>query len=272
VLSRLVGANDAATYMLTGAAASSTLAFAYRLDRARNELEEQYAPTYASKLLSLGAAAFAPLAAALAANESDSAIEAIIVDSVISGANASVLTASTSSDEYRIRVEEYKGFDLDLWLPLAGVLFARRELSTRVKIAVLAGSLLGWQLTRRLAPDPLARFDASPAMSHTHHLSTAMRVMGDTMLKLGPRPIRKWAGLAPFGLAVGVAARRRGLKALASVAMTVSVLGHAAANTGFRRPERDPRITARDAARSWIVGSLAGWLAALIINHQKSKS
>lgn len=92
------------------------------------------------------------------------------------------------------------------------------------------------------------------------------------MLALGPRPVRKWAGLAPFGLALSIAARREGMRPLALAGMLLSVAGHAATNTGFRRPERDPLLTARAVGSSWLVGSLAGLLAAYIIRALKTEN
>jgi hypothetical protein len=89
-------------------------------------------------------------------------------------------------------------------------------------------------------------------------------MVGDTMLALGPRPIRKWAGLAPLGLALSIAAKRRGLNTLSIIASIVGVIGHAALLTGFRKPERDPMLTTRDVRKSWLVGALAGLVSAKI--------
>jgi len=93
-----------------------------------------------------------------------------------------------------------------------------------------------------------------------------MRMVGDTMLTLGTRPIRKWAGLAPFGLALSIVAKRRGFNTLRIIASMIGVIGHAALLTGFRRPERDPMLTARDVRKSWLVGALAGLVSAKIFD------
>ncbi|MBI3734295.1 MAG: hypothetical protein HY259_12705 [Chloroflexi bacterium] len=259
VAKRVLGLNEAAAVALAvGSAGAVTLAG--RLDRARDSLEQNYRPTYSSKLLALGAAALSPLAAWLAAGES--AGQAILADTVMSASSAAALAALTSSDEYRLRVEEYKGFDLDLWLPIVGAIAARRGPARRWDRAAgwVVAAAAGWLATRKFMPDPLGRLDCAPAMSHIHHLSAAMRAAGDVALALGPRPARKWAGLAPLGVALGVAARRRGRARLGMVAAVISAVGHAAALTGFRKPERDPRITAQAAARSWLVGALIGWI------------
>ena len=289
-LSALLGLNDLQSLAMSGAGVLGSLALTGRLDRAHDALEQQYAPAYASKLISLAAAALAPLAAVALANTSENALEALMLDGVIGASTAAAISALTSSDEYRLRVEEYKGFDLDLWLPLAGALisftlpmFSRPNSTASTvesdPVAPLLGrvalgaalSIAGWYATRRLASDPFARFDLAPAMSHTHHLSAAMRRVGDTMLALGPRPIRKWSGLAPFGLALAIAARQAGLRPLALAGTLLSVAGHAAANTGFRRPERDLLVTARAVTSSWLLGSLAGLLAANLIRALKSE-
>ncbi len=263
----LLQLNDGMTLLLAGAGTLASAAFLNRLDRARNELEQQYAPTYASKLLALGTTTLAPLAAVLLAREADNPLAVVLVDSIVCASSALTLAALTSSDEYRLRVEEYKGFDLDWFAPLLVALLAQENISRRAKSFSSVGVIAGWQLTRRLAPDPLARLDSSPAEGHTHHLSAAMRVVGDVLLRLGPRPIRKWAGLAPFALALHVAARRHHHKPLQISALAFSLIGHAALHTAFRRPERDPRIAANDTGKSWLVGSLVGLLIAFTINH-----
>jgi hypothetical protein len=256
---------DAATLALASIGAAGTLLGNERLDRARNALERQYAPAYASKSIALGTAALAPLAAAAIAQSSDSVLETLLADGVIAAASAASLAALTSSDEYRLRIEEYKGFDLELWMPIVGMLILQ-PMPPQRKLAGVALAAAGWYATRRLMPDPLARFDAAPALSHTHHLSAAMRVVGDVLLAAGPRPVRKWAALAPLGLAVSMAARERGNTPLATGALIVSAVGHAASNTGFRRPERDPALTAQMAATSWGAGALAGLILAKIIS------
>ena len=262
----ILGLPDAATVALAGAGAAGALLGIERLDRARDALEQRYAPpTYASKVIALGIAALGPLAAAAIAQTSDSETEALLADGIIGVASAAALAALTSTDEYRLRIEEYKGFDLDLWLPIAGTLLLQRaSLSRKLAAVLLAGG--GWYVTRRFAPDPLARLDTAPAMSHTHHLSAAMRAVGDTLLAVGPRPVRKWTGLAPLGMVLSIAARKRGYPKLALGALLVSVIGHAASNTGFRRPERDPELTAQLAGQSWLAGAGAGLVIAKIIS------
>ena len=168
----LLGLNDLQSLALAGAGVAGSLVLAGRLDRAHDALEEQYAPAYASKLLSLAAAALAPLAAVALANKSENALEALLLDGMVGVSAAAAVSALTSSDEYRLRVEEYKAFDLDLWLPLGAALVtfalpadaASPEAGAigpalrraGVGLAVAAG---GWYATRRIAPDPMARID-----------------------------------------------------------------------------------------------------------------
>jgi hypothetical protein len=260
----ILGLPDAATMALAGAGAAGAMLGIKRLDRARDALEQRYAPAYASKVVALSIAALGPLAAAAIAQTSDSETETLLADGIIGVASAVSLAALTSTDEYRLRIEEYKGFDLDLWLPIAGTLLLQRApLSRKLAGMLLAGG--GWYVTRRFVPDPLARLDAAPAMSHTHHLSAAMRAVGDAILAVGPRPVRKWAGLAPFGLVLSISARKRGYPALALGALIVSAIGHAAGNTGFRRPERDPELTAQLTGKSWLAGAGTGLIIAKIV-------
>jgi hypothetical protein len=309
---KLLGLNDALTVSLAGVGALGSLSLTGLLDRARDALEEQYPPAYASKVISLAATTLAPLAALAVARSYDDPAVALLLDGVIGASTAAAVAAMTSSDEYRLRVEEYKGFDLDVWLPLAGAILSfafpepvrasqrdARALSDKLPlrsrllamtlkrgstrparhVPMAAGtrfvlgtavSMAGWYLTRRLAPDPCARLDMSPAMSHTHHLSAAMRHVGDIMLAVGPRPIRKWAGLAPFGLALNIAAREEGMRAVELAGAMLSAAGHAAAITGFRRPERDPQLTARAVGGSWLLGIVAGLSAVYIIRGLKA--
>jgi hypothetical protein len=261
-----LGLGESATLLLGAGGMAVAATGISRIDRARDALEQQYAPAYASKLLALATTVLAPLAVALLARGTGSVLTALALDAFIAATSSAATAALTASDEYRLRVEEYRGFDLDLFAPLAGVLLSLPDLSARARLCGAFGLALGWLLTRRLAPDPLARLDRSPDMRHSHHLSAAMRQAGDLALKVGPRPIRKWAGLAPFALALHVAARRKRRQPLAVAALAASLAGHAALSTGFRRPERDPAITARDAARSWLLGSVLGILGAILMD------
>ena len=265
------------------------------MDRAHDALERQYAPAYASKLISLAAAALAPLAAVALANSSENALEALVLDGVIGASTAAAVSALTSSDEYRLRVEEYKGFDLDLWLPLSGALVsfalsappsAARMDDLRRPMAYPSGFLhrirargpgpgaLRRRLVRHAAACARSVRALRPRARDEPHASSfrshAARRRYDARART--RPVRKWAGLAPFGLALSIAARREGMRPLALAGTLLSVAGHAAANTGFRRPERDPLLTARAVGSSWLVGSLAGLLAAYIIRALKPES
>lgn len=121
-------------------------------------------------------------------------------------AAAATLAAATSGSEYYLRIEEYRSFNLDWSVPLAaGALSFPHAL---LRAGALAGLVGTWGLAVKGDIDPLARLDPGHAEGHTHHISAAQRLIGDAVMALGPRPARKWAGLAPFGVALGAALAR----------------------------------------------------------------
>ena len=100
---------DGAALPLTIAAAAGAAALPH-LERPRNELEAQYPPSYAPKALAL-AATLAPAAAVTLTQHGGAAGWLGGVLTQLSAAAA--VAAATSSQDYHLRVEEYRGFNLD---------------------------------------------------------------------------------------------------------------------------------------------------------------
>jgi hypothetical protein len=221
-------------------------------------LAELYAPSYAPKLLALAAAAFSPLAAAPAPAEEPAGSWLAAV--VYPAAGAAALAALTSGPEYELRIEEYRGFNLDWLLPLAGSALAMPDRAARLNLLALLGA--AWWAARRLGLDALAALDPAHAEGHTHHISAAQRALGDLVLAAGPRPGRKWAGLGPAGHTMSWRLAALGRVRLAVLAALVGADGDALGLAAFRRPERALAETLPLALPGYVAGSAA---AALIV-------
>jgi hypothetical protein len=241
------------------AAAAAGAALPY-LERANGRLEEQYPPSYAPKMLAL-AAALAPLTMVNTQRGVDAWLSGLISQA---GAAAS-LAALTSGQDYHLRIEEYRSFNLDWLLPLLGAALSMPNRGLRAGAAAALGSL--WLLANRYRIDALARIDPAHAEGHTHHLSAAARLMGDARIALGPQPARKWAGLGPFGTALSLALASRGYKDWAAGAAWLGAAGNVLGLAGFRRPERAIALTAREAARSFGAGAALGLLTLLFVRR-----
>ena len=99
---------------------------------------------------------------------------------------------------------------------------------------------------------------------HTHHLSAAQRLLGDTIITLGPRPGRKWAGVGLAGLAAAQLLRGLGQKDAAAGAALLATAANAMTLAAFRRPERPLAQTVGGVGLSWVrFGAVAVVLAAL---------
>jgi hypothetical protein len=140
----------------------------------------------------------------------------------------------------------------------------------------LAALGAAWYAVHKAMPDVLGRLDLDLPAGHTHHLSAAQRLAGDTLIALGPRPARKWAGL---GLAAGtVAAVVKALdgagetrSAGSLAASAVAVVGHAVMLAAFRRPERPLPETLPLVVRSWGIGALVGGALALALGARRAR-
>jgi len=236
---------------LTVASVAGALALPY-LDQPRGELERAYPPSYAPKMLALAAASAAPLAA----DPNAAPLEALLQTSVIQAATATALATFTTGQDYQQHIEEYRSFNADLFVPLAGTLY--RELrNSRGKWWALAGLGIGWYVTRRFAPDVLGGLDRDLPAGHTHHLSAFQRMLGDALILLGPRPGRKWSGLGLAGVALASALRGSDQKAATRMASLAGVIGNALMLAAFRRPERPLSETLPVVVKSW---AGLGWL------------
>lgn len=225
------------------------------------DLAALYPPSYAPKLLGLGAAALSPVASLLAARKPEGWPESLLYQL----AGATTLAVVTSGQEYQLRIEEYKGFNLDWLLPLAAAAWQIPQPGWRV--GALAGLGGAWFLARQRGVDLLAQADPGHAEGHTHHISTAMALVGDVMMTIGPKPARKWAGLAPAAQAAALVLAQQGQKKGAIAAASLGVAGQLLGLVGFRHPERALMITAGESGRSWLVGVGVGVALLLILGR-----
>lgn len=215
-----------------------------------------YPPSYTPKLLALATAALAPIAA-LNLDESDDPLLGWLESALYPATAAATLAAVTSGTEYALRIESYRSYNLDWFVPLVAASRALPDRRMQAVALVLLGA--GWLVARqRKVEDPLAAVDPGHAEGHTHHISAASVLLGDTYMMLGPQPGRKWAGLGPFGQGLSMALAGRGKgngsAALAYAGTAGYILGLAA----FRRPERPLQVTLRQALPSYGLGAALG--------------
>lgn len=265
IAASLLNLREVVSLPLTISAASGAIALPY-LERARSHLEEQYPPSYAPKALALVAASLAPVAAVSLAHTRFGWLAGLVLEA----SAAASLAAATSGQDYHLRIEEYRGLNLDWLLPLASASLSipNREL----RVGALAALGATWMFARNRHLDLLAGIDPGHAEGHTHHLSAAARKVGDLSIALGARPARKWAGLGPFATALGLAMARRDAQARPwahsgwspTLAKMVASLGHAMGLVAFRRPERALALSMKDASSSYAIGTVLGILVLLL--------
>jgi hypothetical protein len=227
-LSRALRLPEPAALGLSALAAAGAAALPFA-DRPRGALEAAYPPSYAPKLLALAAASAAPAAAALS-RDSASAM-------LVQAGTAAALAGLTTGADYQMRIEAYRSLNLDLALPLAGVLAHGLD-DSRLRHLALAGLLVAWRGLRAITPDLLGELDRDLPAGHTHHLSAAQRAIGDALLAIGPRPGRKWAGLGLAAWLAAGAVRRLGRNDLALALNLLAALGNAMGLAAWRVPER----------------------------------
>jgi hypothetical protein len=223
------------------------------------DLQALYPPSYAPKLLALSVAAFAPVASLKAAQ--NDGLAGWTSSLMYQAAAAAALAATTSGQEYQLRIEEYRGFNLDWALPLAAAALAMPQRAWRA--VALAALATAWLAARQRGADPLAAVDPGHAEGHTHHISAAMRLVGDATMAIGPQPARKWTGLGPLASALSLALARHGRQEEAAAAAVAAMIGHMFGLVGFRRAERALQVTAGQALPSFALGAGAGLLLLL---------
>jgi hypothetical protein len=141
------------------------------------------------------------------------------------------------------------------WLPLAGVVLAALR-----------------SLGGRGNSDVPAVLDREHRHAHTHHLSAFQRAVGDSKMALSPRPLRKWALLAPLGAVGASILKQYKQDDLAGLALTAAAAGQVATLTGFRNGQRPLLKTLEGRAKGWAIGAvLAGlfWFVFALLSPKK---
>lgn len=209
--------------------------------------------SFAPKLIALATSTLAP-AAALTSAQRDGWLNWLIGQSYME-AGAVTLAAATSEIAYRQRVEAFRGWNLDWFVPLTVAALQFESPKTKaIMIAILTGAWLAAQKSG----DLLGKIDAPHAEGHTHHVSVANRIVGDLSMKLGLKPARKWAWVGPLALSLadGEFTPAQVMGFTGTVANTMSL-------SAYRHPERAIERTARGTIPAWAAGyglGLAGRL------------
>lgn len=231
------------------------------LELSYNHSHPNFPTSYTPKLLALAATSLAPVAA-LKAAERDGGVTGWGTGVLLQVAAAADLAAVLSGPAYFLRIEEYRGFNLDWLLP--ALVAALNIPNAPLRGGTLAALLALWGTLNRCGVDLLAQVDPDHAEGHTHHISAAQRLIGDVLLTLGPRPARKWAGLGPAANALTLVLSRWERPGWAAGAAMAGALGHGLGLVGFRRPERALMDTLRVAGPSFGVGVVVGLLALVL--------
>jgi hypothetical protein len=230
------------------------------------DLAALYPPSYAPKLIALGATALTPIAVQQAARLDGAA--GWLAGLAYQATAAAALATSTSGQEYQLRIEAYKGFNLDWLVPLATAVLQLPHSGTKAAaLAVLGAAYLA---ARQQNLDLLSVLDPGHAEGHTHHISAAMAAIGDLQMAIGPKPARKWAGLGPAAMAVSLVLANRGYEKGAAVPLILGTIGQTMGLVGFRHPERALKDTLQQAAPSFAIGAGVGLVALFLNKNQAS--
>jgi hypothetical protein len=221
------------------------------------DLQALYPPSYTPKLLALAAASLAP-AAAILHSQDDDPFQSLWTYLIGPPAAAASLAAITWDQEYHLRIETYRGFNLDWLLPLASAVLTVPD--RKMQIALLSALGGVWMLARQRDIDPLAQLDPAHALGHTHHISAAQRIVGDVFIALGPKPGRKWAGLGPAATMLAATLAHQKQPQAAGLASFAAAAGYMLGLVGFRRPERALTVTMRESVPSYLAGTAVALL------------
>ncbi|MBI1881904.1 MAG: hypothetical protein HYR94_27330, partial [Chloroflexi bacterium] len=238
------------------------------------------ATAYAPKGLALAATVLYPAAAT--ALDGTGPIGAIVQALAVSVAGTAVLSATTAETDYLLSIEDYRGYNLDWLIPmcLAAIttlpeIVNRKSRQRHASEIENPKSLWRWlplagvalvalkSLSGQANPDAPAALDREHRHAHTHHLSAFQRGLGDSKMALSPKPLRKWALLAPLGVVSGSILKQNDQDDLAALALTAAAAGQVATLTGFRNGQRPLLKTLEGRAKGWAIGAaLAGlfWL------------
>ena len=242
------------------------------------------ATAYAPKGIALASAIAFPAAAA--AIDGADPLTALAQSLALGAAGVAALATTTAETDYLFGVEAYRGYDLDWLVPLglaAGHALLKRPPRRRWS-RKQNRSLWGWlpaagvtlaalkSFSGGFPADLPAAIDREHRHAHTHHLSAFQRMLGDSKMALSPKPLRKWAMLAPLG-AVGAALfKQRGQDELAAAVLTVAAAGQVASLTGFRNSQRPLIHTLKGRAKGWAVGlglATIVWFIAWLLGRKR---
>ncbi|MBE7471134.1 MAG: hypothetical protein DPW09_23735 [Anaerolineae bacterium] len=221
---------------------------------------------YAPKGLALAATVLFP-AAATALNGANP-VGAMAQALAVSAAGTVALSATTAESDYLLGIEDYRGYNLDWLLPMglaAATTFL--EIGNRKSEIGNRKSLWRWLPLAGLAlaaakslsgpnPDAPAALDREHRHAHTHHLSAFQRSLGDSKMALSPKPLRKWALLAPLGVVGASILKQHQQDELAAIALTAAAAGQVATLTGFRNGQRPLLKTLEGRAKGWAIGAV----------------
>ncbi|MCB9007403.1 MAG: hypothetical protein H6656_08600 [Ardenticatenaceae bacterium] len=109
------------------------------------DLAALYPPSYAPKLIALGATALAPIAVQRTTQLDGAA--GWLAGLAYQATAAAALATSTSGQEYQLRIETYKGFNLDWLVPLATAVLQLPNSNGKLAALALLGA--GWLAARQ---------------------------------------------------------------------------------------------------------------------------
>lgn len=224
------------------------------------------ATAYAPKGLALAATVLFP-AAATAFNGANP-VGAMAQALAVSAAGTAALSATTAESDYLLGIEDYRGYNLDWLIPLGLAAATNIPKIVNCKSEIVnPKSLWRWlplvgvalAAAKSLSEsnvDAPAALDREHRHAHTHHLSAFQRSLGDSKMALSPKPLRKWALLAPLGVVGASILKQHKQDELAAIALTAAAAGQVATLTGFRNGQRPLLKTLEGRAKGWAIGAV----------------